>query len=192
MPVVGEVGHGNEAAQLARTMFVERVRKYLGAYIVKLHCELDAIVFTAQFGENDGELRALVTNGLTKMGVELDSFTNGSGMTAGEIQSSESKVKVLVVPSQEELCIAQQALDKAGLVKVAAPKAPVGKRPRANTGRGRRFSLTPDMAMNLQAIAPTKTTTYIAIAVFVLIWAVLASIGAKHGNDFVSKLMSKQ
>merc|ERR1719454_1886528 len=67
--VIGGAKQGDADCQLARDMYVQRVRKYLGAFLLKLDCALDALVFTAGVGENDREFRELVTSGMKNFGV---------------------------------------------------------------------------------------------------------------------------
>lgn len=141
--IIEQAEKGNADAALARKMYVERVRKYLGAFLVKLNGELDALVFTAGVGENDKGFRELVTEGLQSLGIQVDAAKNQALKGGGEIQSAQSRAKVLVVPTQEELCIAQQALEKVGLVKPQLPKAPKGAKA-SSLKTGRRFSLSPD------------------------------------------------
>merc|ERR1711972_1074737 len=99
MGIIGNAANGNEEAALARKMYVERVRKYLGAFLMKLDGELDALVFTAGVGENDKEFRELVTKGMDNFGVIVDSQKNRSTKEGGEIQAESSITKVLVVPT---------------------------------------------------------------------------------------------
>merc|ERR1712232_921298 len=110
---------------------------------VKLNGELDALVFTAGVGENDKGFRELVTEGLQQLGIQVDKDKNKALSGGGEIQSNLSRAKVLVVPTQEELCIAQQALEKVGLIKPQVPKAPRGKQTKS-LKTGRRFTLSAD------------------------------------------------
>jgi len=71
--VISSGDAGNHDSALARKMYVERVRKYLGAYLVKLNGQLDALVFTAGVGENDKDFRELATAGLEPLGISMDS-----------------------------------------------------------------------------------------------------------------------
>jgi acetate kinase len=98
---------GDEKAQLAFEMFVYRVRKYIGAFAVVLG-RVDGIVFTAGIGENDEFVRAEVCRDMPLLGLELDETVNTkrSGQ-ARCISTQNSKVPVLIVPTNEELAIAQ-------------------------------------------------------------------------------------
>merc|ERR1711957_873617 len=106
---------GNEDAALARKLYVERLRKYIGAYLVKLGGKLDAIVWTAGVGENDKEVRELVLADLATLGIEVDPKRNRAIDDGGFISTDRSRTKVMVVPTKEELCIALQALEVTGL-----------------------------------------------------------------------------
>uniref|UniRef100_A0A7S0S850 Probable acetate kinase n=1 Tax=Chlamydomonas leiostraca TaxID=1034604 RepID=A0A7S0S850_9CHLO len=101
---------GNERSQLALDMFVYRVRKYIGAYTAALDGHVDAILFSAGIGENSSLIRSLITRNLEAMGVEVDAAANTAtvGGKAGDISTKASKVKVLVIPTDEELSIATQ------------------------------------------------------------------------------------
>ncbi len=101
---------GNEQARLAIDMYCYRISKYVGAYCVTLG-GLDALVFTAGIGENDSFIRQSVCNRLSVLGILLDHKRNQSGASgAFDISSERSKVKVLVVPANEELEIAYQTV----------------------------------------------------------------------------------
>ena len=108
---------GDPDAQLARKMVVERIRKYVGAYIVKLGGNVDALIFTGGIGENDHALREAVCEGLSSMGIELDSFLNSTCTSdvVAKLHQPFSKTKVLVVPADEELSIATQSTEAAKL-----------------------------------------------------------------------------
>lgn len=100
---------GDEAAALASAVYVHRIRGYLGSYLVTLG-SLDALVFTAGVGENNPALRAAVTAGLERFGIELDDEANGVSSTEPRIVSARaSETTVLVIPTNEELAIAQAA-----------------------------------------------------------------------------------
>ncbi|MDE3234787.1 MAG: acetate kinase [Bacteroidota bacterium] len=103
-----EITQGNKEAQLAYDMYAYRIRKYIGAYTAVLN-GLDAIVFTAGVGENDALTRKLASSQLEYLGIHLDEEKNTAG-TKGirEINTIDSPVKILVVPTNEELEIAKQ------------------------------------------------------------------------------------
>lgn len=100
---------GDEAAQLAFDVYVHRIRHYLGAYLVTLG-RLDALTFTAGVGEHSAALRAAVLDGLAGLGFELNAEANKSPSTESRLISTpQSRVAVLVVPTNEELAIARNA-----------------------------------------------------------------------------------
>ncbi|HMG29445.1 MAG TPA: acetate kinase [Jiangellaceae bacterium] len=101
---------GDQAALLALEVYCYRVRKYIGAYHAVLG-RLDALVFTAGVGENDPDVRARSVAGLEPMGIQVDPARNHSpNGDARTISPDGAAVAVLVVPTNEELEIAQQAL----------------------------------------------------------------------------------
>jgi acetate kinase len=102
------IGDDDSTARLALEMLVYRYRHYIGAYFAVLE-RVDAIVFTAGIGENDPEVRRLTTEGLAHLGVVLDLDANRAWSgKAGMITTADSTVKVLVIPTNEELEIARQ------------------------------------------------------------------------------------
>ena len=89
-------------------MYAYRIKKYLGAYLAVLG-GADAVVFTAGIGENAPRVREQVCSGLDGLGIVLDSKENSkSNDGIREIQAAESKVRIIVVPTNEELEIADQ------------------------------------------------------------------------------------
>ena len=104
---------GNEAASLAREKFCYEVAKYVGAYAAAMN-GIDVLTFTAGVGENDGGVRAGVCEYLGYLGVKIDPELNKKRGTEMVISTPDSKVQVWVVPTNEELMIAQ---DTAELVK---------------------------------------------------------------------------
>ncbi|MBQ2651210.1 MAG: acetate kinase [Clostridia bacterium] len=103
---------GNERAQLALDVFAYSVKKYVGSYAAALG-GCDAIVFTAGLGENSPEMRAKIASGLEYMGIEIDLEKNAKRGTV-DITGANSKVKVFVIPTNEELVI---AMDTEAIVK---------------------------------------------------------------------------
>lgn len=99
---------GNERAQVAINMYAYRVKKYIGQYAAAMG-GLDAIVFTAGIGENSWEIRRKVCKGLEFMGVEIDTYRNDNYVHGHEelISTPNSKVKVFIIPTNEELVIAE-------------------------------------------------------------------------------------
>ena len=104
---------GNEAAALAREKFCYEVAKYVGAYAAAMN-GIDVLTFTAGVGENDGGVRAGVCEYLGYLGVKIDPELNAKRGKEMVISTPDSKVQVWVVPTNEELMIAQ---DTAELVK---------------------------------------------------------------------------
>ncbi|MEL3907863.1 MAG: acetate kinase [Treponemataceae bacterium] len=104
-----DANNGNKNAKLSLDMFCYRVRKYIGAYAAALG-GLDAIVFTAGVGENSTPVRAQICKGLEFLGIKLDAEKNKLRGEARFINADDSKVKVLVIPTNEELMIAQDTL----------------------------------------------------------------------------------
>jgi acetate kinase len=90
---------------LAFDMFVDRLKKFIGQYVAVLN-GVDAIIFTAGIGENDDEVRERVISELSWFGADIDPDKNGFG-TSGIISTDAAKVKVLVIPTDEELVIAR-------------------------------------------------------------------------------------
>ncbi|CAH1218352.1 Acetate kinase [Paenibacillus plantiphilus] len=98
---------GDKQAKLAFDMYTYRLRKYIGAYAAAMN-GMDTLVFTAGVGENSVVLRKAVCDGLTFMGIELDETRNAErSKEARVISSDNSRVTVLVVPTNEELLIAR-------------------------------------------------------------------------------------
>ncbi len=96
---------GNQQAQLAQEMFVNRIVKYVGSYLALLDTKPDALVFTAGVGENDQPVRQAVCEQLQHLGVKIDPQKNQVKGQETEISTSDSPIKVFVVPTNEELMI---------------------------------------------------------------------------------------
>ena len=96
---------GDAKAQLANDIFVDRIQKYIGQYLAVLN-GADAIIFTAGIGENSVTIRELVINGISWFGCNVDPEKNVRG-AEGVISNPDAKVKVLVIPTDEELVIAR-------------------------------------------------------------------------------------
>ena len=102
---------GNERAQLALDKFIYEVKKFIGAYATTMG-GVDAIVFTAGIGENSISLREKICEGLEYMGVKMDTEKNNVRGKEVEVSAADSKVKIFVIPTNEELMI---AMDTAAL-----------------------------------------------------------------------------
>ncbi|MCP3928281.1 MAG: acetate kinase, partial [Bacteroidetes bacterium] len=101
---------GNPQAKLAVDMFAYRVKKYIGAYYAALG-RVDAIAFTAGIGENDDIIRTEVCYNMEGLGIELDKEQNIGRITKRKkISSAQSPVQVWVIPTNEELQIAQDVM----------------------------------------------------------------------------------
>ena len=105
---------GNDRAEIALDVFAYKVAKRIGAYAAAMN-GVDAIVFTAGLGENSGATRRAICDYLGWMGVHIDSYNNSLRGKAIEISATDSRVRVYVIPTNEELVIARdtkELLDK--------------------------------------------------------------------------------
>lgn len=112
-----QAAKGNRKAQLALEVFVHEARRWIGSYYLELN-GVDALVFTAGIGENRPAFREAVCANLDQLGIVLDT-TKNNGVKAQEavISAADSRVKVLVIPTNEELVVAREVkrfLEKAG------------------------------------------------------------------------------
>ncbi len=108
--VEAAVEAGNERARLAVDMYSYRIRKYIGAYAAAMG-GVDTIIFTAGVGEHQWDVRQAATKGLEFLGVKLDEAKNRANNGEEEVISTpDSRVKVVVVPTDEELLIASDTL----------------------------------------------------------------------------------
>ena len=102
---------GNQQTNTAIGVFTYRIKKYIGAYAFALG-GIDAVVFTAGIGENSPGIREMVCRGLEGLGIVMDTEKNVAGNLAErEIQHNDSRVKILVIPTNEEKQIALQTLE---------------------------------------------------------------------------------
>lgn len=102
---------GNELCKLALDMFTYRIKKYIGSYFAALG-GLDCLVFTGGIGENSKEVRAMIMQGMEHLGIDFD-FELNDATPRGKyavLSKPESKVKVVVMPTNEELVIARDAV----------------------------------------------------------------------------------
>lgn len=105
------IAEDDKQSELAYEMYAYRIKKYIGSYAAILN-GLDAIVFTAGVGENDANIRMRVCADMSFLGIMLDKEKNNLGLgVIREMSTDESRVKVLVVPTNEELEIAQQCFE---------------------------------------------------------------------------------
>ena len=117
---------GDAHARAAFDVYVHRIRHYVGAYLVALGGEANAILFTGGVGEGSPDVRAAVLAGLEAFGVVLDPGANAraaSPEVSTAIHAPHSRLAVLVVPADEELAIAEQALTAIGAGGGAAAAA---------------------------------------------------------------------
>ena len=104
---------GDEKAKLALDMFTYSVKKLIGAYAAAMG-GVDAVVFTAGIGENDGAMRKEIVSGLEFMGIKIDDEKNKKRGEAIDVSAPDASVKTFVIPTNEELMI---ALDTKRLVE---------------------------------------------------------------------------
>lgn len=100
---------GNNQAKIALEVFIYRVAKYVGAYTAAMN-GVDVIAFTAGIGENAGNVREGVCKYLGYLGIEIDKEANGKRGEEITISTPDSKVKVMVIPTNEELAIARDTV----------------------------------------------------------------------------------
>lgn len=105
------IANGDREADIAYEMYAYRIKKYIGSYAAVLN-GLDAIVFTAGVGENDANIRMRVCSDMSFLGIHLDEGKNNlRALELREVNSDHSAVKILVVPTNEELEIAEQCFE---------------------------------------------------------------------------------
>lgn len=97
---------GNHRAQLALSVFAHKVKAYIGAYIAQMN-GVDAIVFTAGVGENDIGMRDVICSDLNHLGIKIDLIKNKVRGKETIISTDDSKVKIMLIPTNEELMIAR-------------------------------------------------------------------------------------
>ena len=101
---------GNERASLAYEMASSIIKKYIGMYTFAMG-GVDVITCTAGVGENDVRMRKMVFSGLEDLGIKLDEEKNNTFGGDREISAADSKVKILVIPTDEEFMIAKDTYD---------------------------------------------------------------------------------
>ena len=102
---------GNEKAKAAFDTFVYYVRRYIGEYLATLN-STDFLVFTAGAGENNPELRKCIIKDMENLGIVLDEKKNNSGIKEGIISTDDSKVKIAVIPTNEEFIVVRAVAEK--------------------------------------------------------------------------------
>ena len=109
--VTRAIAEGNEDAELAYTIYAYRIKKYIGMYAAVLN-GLDAIVFTGGVGENDINIRRMACNNMDFLGIQIDEEKNKiRSNDIREINSENAAIKVLIVPTNEELEIVKQCFE---------------------------------------------------------------------------------
>jgi acetate kinase len=108
--VHSRIADGDEVARDAYQIYIHRLRKYIGAYLAVLG-HVDVISFTAGVGENDAAVRHDATMGMRDLGIEVDEKRNTDpARGARRISTDDSRIAVLVIPTDEELAIARACL----------------------------------------------------------------------------------
>ena len=111
--IEGAAANGDEKAQVALDAYAQRVKKYIGAYAAEMN-GVDAVVFTAGVGENGIDMRKAIASNMEFLGMELDKEANKVRGKERVISTENSRVKILLIPTNEELMIAR---DTVALVK---------------------------------------------------------------------------
>lgn len=111
--IEGAAEQGNKRAQLALDKFDYTVRKYIGSYAAAMG-GIDVLVFTAGLGENSASNRCNICKGLEFLGIEIDDCKNNTRGKEVEISKEGSRVRVFVIPTNEELMIARDTKELAG------------------------------------------------------------------------------
>ncbi len=102
------IAAGDHRCQLAMDVFVRAIRDYVGAFLVQLG-GLDILTFSGGIGENGASTRAAVCKGLEAFGIELDPAKNAAARNEAELSTASSKVKIYIVPADEERIVARAA-----------------------------------------------------------------------------------
>ena len=102
--------NGDPRAKLAQDMYFYRIKKYIGAYAAAMG-GLDVVVFTAGVGENQTSMRAEVCKNMEFLGIKFDEEKNKARGEEVVISADDSKVKVVVIPTDEELMIATDTMN---------------------------------------------------------------------------------
>lgn len=107
--VMKDAAEGDEQCALTIDIWAYSIRKYIGAYVAAMG-GLDALVFTAGVGENNDVLREKICEGLDWMGIKIDHEKDKGKRTECEVSAADSRVKIFVIPTNEELAIARDTL----------------------------------------------------------------------------------
>ncbi len=114
--VMTAADEGNERAKIAIEIFCYRVKKYIAGYS-GIMGGVDAVVFTAGIGENNGRIREMIVKGLDFMGIKIDAEKNDCTGIERDISHKDATVKTLVVPTNEELAIARETIRLLGTIQ---------------------------------------------------------------------------
>ena len=106
----GLMSEGNKRAELAVDMFAYRVRKYIGAYMAVLG-HVDSIIFEGGIGEHNPDVISKCVSGLEELGIKFDNSHNEDEMYEGVISMPDSKIKMYIIPTNEELEIAEETME---------------------------------------------------------------------------------
>jgi len=118
--VLRSAAEGNQRAKVALEVFCYRVRKYVGAYLATLG-GAEAVVFSAGIGENSPEVRRRICAGLEELGIELDDLVNEATRgSVADVSRSDARIRVLVIPTDEERMIAGDTYEVASGVRQAS------------------------------------------------------------------------
>jgi acetate kinase len=101
---------GSVQAKLALDVFVQAIRRYVGAFMLELG-GVDVITFSGGIGENSAEIRSAVCRNLAGFGIELDEKVNRTALVTGQISTAGAPVKVLIVPADEETIVARETVN---------------------------------------------------------------------------------
>lgn len=111
--IIAAAESGNQRARLSLEIYCTRVKGYIGNYMAKLN-GCDCLVFTAGVGENQYEIREGICRDLENLGIKLDAQKNKTKGTECEISAADSRVKILIIPTKEELMIARETMSLIG------------------------------------------------------------------------------
>ena len=106
------IAAGDADAKLARDIFIYRVKKYIGSYVAAMN-GVDAVVFTAGIGENGPDVREEICADMDYLGIKIDTEVNNVRGKEVDISAADAKVRTWVVPTNEELAIAEETVEAA-------------------------------------------------------------------------------
>jgi acetate kinase len=107
--VEAAANEGNRRARIALDVYAQRVKQYIGSYIAEMN-GADVIVFTAGLGENSSTMRKAICSDMEALGIKLDDAKNSVRGKEAVISADDSKVKILLIPTNEELMIARDTV----------------------------------------------------------------------------------